>query len=872
MAVDPKRSKFSTTKDNKMHFFCSLGCQMVFLGKHQPLSSHPITPESGEAPTAKRAETSTCILGITGMHCASCSRIIEKSLMKVPGVQKATVNFASQKAYIEHDPAKAPAEALEQAVIKAGYGALGEKAGKEQKGEVTLRVTGMMSDHCVGIVDGALRKLSGVKEVKANGTTEKVLVWYDAEKVKVSDLIQTIKNAGYGAERAAAPDLEKAAREKEIRMLKLKVLFSFIFSLPLTYITMGDLFGLPRPVIVEEYVLIGQLLLATPVILIGFNFYTSGFRAVFKNRNPNMDSLVAIGTGTAYLYSLIASILFWLGVSAKQPDLYYEIAALLIAFILLGKLLEAVAKGKTSEAIKKLMGLQAKTAIVLRNNQEVELPIEEVEAGDIVIVKPGQKIPVDGVIIDGHSSVDESMITGESIPVEKSKGDQVIGATINKTGSFRFKATKVGANTTLAQIIKLVEEAQGSKAPIQQLVDRVSAYFVPMVVIIAFFAGLVWYLVSGELAFALTIFVAVLVIACPCAMGLATPTAVMMGTGKGAEHGILIKTAAALQKAQEITTIVFDKTGTLTKGKPEVTNIIPYRGDGNNVLRLAAIAEKRSEHPLGEAIVNEAKRQGMSIPDAQKFTSITGKGVLAMHSKKRVLLGNRALMRQEKIGFDKAVADLERLENEGRTAMLIALDKKLVGIIAVADTLKEYSQEAIRALRAMGKEVIMITGDNERTARAIARSVGIERVLAEVLPEDKEREVKKLQQEGKKVAMVGDGINDAPALAQADLGVAIGSGTDVAIETGDIVLIKEDLRDVVTAIDLSRYTMSKIKQNLFWAFIYNTAGIPIAAGVLYPFTGWLLNPVLAGAAMAFSSVSVVSNSLLMKWYKPKIKR
>ncbi|MBI4150042.1 copper-translocating P-type ATPase [Candidatus Woesearchaeota archaeon] len=813
--------------------------------------------------------TSKCILGITGMHCASCSRLIEKSLLKVPGVSKANVNFAAQKAYVEYDSSKASTEALEQAVAKAGYGVLREQ---EHKGEVMLRITGMMSDHCVGIVDATLRKVVGVKDVKVNLATEKAQVWYDAVRVKVSDLVTAIKNAGYGAERAAAPDLEKAAREKEIKTLKLKVFFSFLFSLPLTYLTMGDLFGLPKPSFIDKYMLIVQLVLATPVVLIGFNFYTSGFKAIFKNRNPNMDSLVAIGTGTAYLYSLIASSIFWLGISAEKPDLYYEITALLIAFILFGKLLEAVAKGKTSEAIKKLMGVQAKTAIVFRNNQEVEIPVEEVEVGDIVIVKPGQKIPVDGIIIDGHSSVDESMITGESIPVEKTKGDQAIGATINKTGSFRFKATKVGADTTLAQIIKLVEEAQGSKAPIQQLVDRVSAYFVPTVVVIALFAGVVWYLVSGQLAFALTIFVAVLVIACPCAMGLATPTAVMMGTGKGAEHGILIKTAAALQKAQEITTIVFDKTGTLTKGKPEVTDIVPYTGEGNEVLRLAAIAEKRSEHPLGEAIVNDAKRRGIAIPDAQKFNSITGKGVEATYGKKRILLGNRALMKQEKINFDKATFDLERLENEGKTAMLIAVGKKLMGIVAVADTLKEYSAEAVRALRAMGKEVVMITGDNERTAKAIARQVNIDRVLAEVLPQDKEQEIKKLQQEGKKVAMVGDGINDAPALAQSDLGIAIGSGTDVAIETGDIVLIKEDLRDVVTAIDLSRYTMKKIKQNLFWAFVYNTAGIPIAAGVLYPFTGWLLNPVIAGAAMAFSSVSVVSNSLIMKRYKPKIKK
>ena len=533
---------------------------------------------------------------------------------------------------------------------------------------------------------------------------------------------------------------------------------------------------------------------------------------------------------------------------------------------------EAKAKGKTSEAIKKLMGLSAKTAIVVRDGEELEIPVEEVVVGDVVVVKPGQKIPVDGDIIDGYSSVDESMITGESIPVEKSKGDKVIGATINKTGSFKFKATKVGADTALAQIIKMVEDAQGSKAPIQKLADIISAYFVPTVVSIAIISSAVWYFVGG-FTFALTIFVAVLIIACPCALGLATPTAIMVGTGKGAEAGILFKNAESLQMAQKINTIVFDKTGTLTKGEPQVTDVVTISDySEEDILLFAAVAEKNSEHPLGEAIVAYAKEKKIKIDEPNKFNSVTGKGIEVEYNGLVIEFGNRKLMEEKKIDFKSAQEKLKQLEGEGKTAMLIAINQKLSGIVAVADTLKEYSAKAIETLNEHGIETIMITGDNKRTAEAIAKQVGIKRVLAEVLPQDKASSVKQLQQEGKKVAMVGDGINDAPALTQADIGIAIGSGTDVAIESGDIVLIKEDLRDVVVAMDLSKYTMRKIKQNLFWAFFYNTLGIPLAAGALYPLTGFLLSPIIAGAAMAFSSVSVVSNSLLMKRWKSNINK
>jgi Cu+-exporting ATPase len=580
-----------------------------------------------------------------------------------------------------------------------------------------------------------------------------------------------------------------------------------------------------------------------------------------------MDTLVSIGVGSAYLYSLYVTFAIWSGSPAYgMGNLYYEVAGFLLTFILLGKYFEAVAKGRTSEAIKKLMGLQAKTAVVVRDGQEIEVKIDEVYVGDVVVVKPGGKVPVDGTVIEGHSSVDESMVSGESIPVEKQAGDKVIGATINKTGAFKFKAEKIGKDTFLAQVIRLVEEAQGSKAPVEELADKISAVFVPAVVVIGLASFIIWMLVGQGFVFALTTFIAVLIIACPCALGLATPTAVMVGTGLGAEHGILIKNAEALQKAAQLKVIVFDKTGTLTKGEPEVTDLT-----NKDLLLYAAVAEKRSEHPLAEAIVKKAQAEGINVPDPESFNSISGKGVEAKLKGETILLGNRLLMREKGIAFADKENMLNELEAQGKTVMLVAKNNSLLGLIAVADTLKQYSKEAVAELHGMGREVVMITGDNKRTGEAIAKQVGIGRVLAEVLPQDKADNIKKLQAEGKKVAMVGDGINDAPALAQADIGIAIGTGTDVAIETGEIVLVKDDLRDVVTAIDLSNYSMLKIKQNLFWAFIYNSLGIPIAAGILYPFTGFLLNPIIAGAAMAFSSVSVVTNSLLMKRFKPRIK-
>lgn len=737
---------------------------------------------------------------------------------------------------------------------------------------LNLKVIGMDNPHCLSTVDGALNSLKGItkKELFVN---QRVKIQYDSSLLSVEKIKARIKTVGYEPieEEKTTPDLEKEARQREISSLKIKFTVSIILAAPLMYFTMATGLKLSLAVWMKAHMALIQFLLATPIMFAGYQFFTRGFLAVVRTRTANMDTLVALGVGAAYLYSLYASIAMWLGSKTfSMHNLYYEIAGFLIAFILLGKLLESIAKGKTSEAIKKLMGLQPKIALVLRDGQEKEIPVEEVAVGDTVIVKPGQKIPVDGEVIEGHSSVDESMISGESIPVEKSKGSKVIGATINKTGSFRFKATKIGKDTALAQIIKLVEKAQGSKAPIQELADKISGYFVPAVLIIGILAFIVWLLVGKGFLFALTIFIAVLIIACPCALGLATPTAVMVGTGIGAENGILIKSAASLQIARQINAVVFDKTGTLTKGEPELTDVLAYGKSEDEVLSLAGSVEKNSEHPLGETIVKGAKKRSVDLEDVKNFESITGKGVSAKVGTDDILLGNRRLMQDRNIDISKAEADLERLENEGKTAMLVAANNSLIGIVAVADTLKEFSKEAVAKLKKLGKQVIMITGDNKQTGEAIARQVGIERVLAEVLPKDKAQKIKKLQSEGLKVASVGDGINDAPMLAQADLGIVIGTGTDVAIESGDIILIKDDLRDVVMAMDLSRYAMKKIRQNLFWAFFYNSAGIPIAAGILYPFTGFLLNPMIAGAAMAFSSVSVVTNSLLMKRYKRSI--
>ncbi|MFH1841543.1 MAG: heavy metal translocating P-type ATPase [Candidatus Nealsonbacteria bacterium] len=733
-----------------------------------------------------------------------------------------------------------------------------------------FKISGMHCASCAVNIENALKKEAGIKSANVNFASEKLYLEFDEIEISIAQIQKIIEKLGYEAIEETAEeemrDHHKETKIREIQKLKKRFIFALIFSSPIIYMVMGGMIGLPMPIIFESYGNIIQFILASAVIISCFNIWTSGFKNLLRLK-PNMDSLIFIGTAVAYFYSLTISVLMFLGTKV-EAHLYYESAALILVFISLGKYFEAVTKGKTGEAIKKLIGLQPKEATIIKDNEEIKIPISEVKVGDVILVRPGEKMPVDGIVIDGYSGVDEKAITGESIPVEKKKDDEVIGATINKTGVLKFKAIRVGKDTMLAQIIKIVEEAMGSKAPIQLLADKVSFYFVPTVIGIAVLTFIVWLIVGQPLDFALTVFVAVLIIACPCALGLATPTAVMMGTGLAAQNGILIKSGKALEIARDLNIIVFDKTGTLTKGEPSITDVIKVKNEisENLILQIAASIEKNSEHPLAQAIVNKAKEKSLALSEVEGFQAIPGHGVSAEIENKKVLLGTRKLMDNNQIDIIQLEEKMTALENQGKTAMILSFDNTAVGIIAVADTLKEYSKEAVAMLNKMGKKVVILTGDNERVGKAIAKQVSIDRVLAEILPQEKAAEIKKLQGESNIVAMVGDGINDAPALAQADLGIALGSGTDVAMETGEIVLIKDDLRDVVTAIDLSKYTLNKIKQNLFWAFFYNSIGIPVAAGILYPFTGWLLNPAIAALAMAFSSVSVVVNALSMKRY------
>jgi len=826
--------------------------------------------DAGYTPHLEDASEKSVTIGVTGMSCASCAASIEKALARLPGVSEASVNFAAETVTVRYDPDAVSYDELEQAIKDAGYT---PHSREERTGHLELKVVGMDNPHCLGTVKGALDHLEGItaKELFIN---ERAKIDFNPSVVSKEKILQTIRDVGYTPveEKGEALDREKEAREREIRTLKFKFVFSVLMGIPLALFSMGPMIGLPVPALPDKVGALLQFVLASLILGVNYQFFTRGILAVLRTRMATMDTLVALGTGAAWIYSTaVTAVILAGGPGYTVHSLYFETAGLLIMFILLGKWLEAVAKGKTSEAIKALMGLQARTALVVRDGKEIEIPVEEVHTGDEVLVKPGQKIPVDGTVIEGYSAVDESMLTGESIPVEKSVGDEVVGATLNKTGSFRFRATKVGRDTALAQIIRLVEEAQGSKAPIQAMADLISAYFVPVVVAVALVAFGVWILAGHSFIFALTVFIAVLIIACPCALGLATPTAVMVGTGLGAKNGVLIKSAEALQLAHRINTVVFDKTGTLTKGEPELTDVVPVGSfDSDTVLRLAASVEKNSEHPLGEAIVSGALARELELSPPEEFHSITGKGVEGTVDGKRIAIANRTYFTEAGLNLENVETKMTELEDLGKTAMVVGIDGAVAGVLAVADTLKEHSVEAVKALQQMGKEVVMITGDNRRTGEAIAARAGIGRVLSEVLPQDKAEEVKKLQDSGRRVAMVGDGINDAPALTQADIGIAIGSGTDVAIESGDIVLIRDDIRDVVMAMDLSSFTMRKIKQNLFWAFVYNSLGIPIAAGVLYPFTGFLLSPVVAGAAMAFSSVSVVSNSLLMRRYRRRM--
>lgn len=812
------------------------------------------------------------IYTVQGMTCAACSARIEKVIGKMDGVEEVSVNLASERMTLRTKEG-VDLEEIFTKIEKLGY----KVETIPDKDEEVLRILGMTCAACSARVEKMVGRMDGVEKVGVNLSTERMTIRLDRSKTSMAEVKKMVEKAGYQWEdiQTEAVDKHRLRKEKEIKTLKTKLIVAMSFSIPLIYIAMGHMIpGIKAPL--PEFLspkthplnlALAQLFLLIPVLIAGNRFYKVGFRAI-RLFAPNMDSLIALGTSAALLYSLYATYMIAQGHTEYVHALYFESAGMIIALILLGKYMESVSKGKTSDAIKKLMGLAPKTALVERDGKEVEISIGEVLSGDLIVVKPGAKIPVDGIVVEGMTSVDEAMLTGESMPVGKKAGDPIYAATINKNGVIKFEATKVGADTALAQIIKLVEDAQGSKAPIAQLADVVSGIFVPVVVAIAVVSFAFWLLMGESFGFALKALISVLVIACPCALGLATPTAIMVGTGKGAENGILIKGGEALETTHRIQAIILDKTGTITEGKPEVTDIITAQISQEELLRLAASAEKGSEHPLGEAIVKSAEGKGLSLFKAEGFQAITGQGIRVLIDGKNILAGNLKLMNSNNIRVDRLSNECDRLAGEGKTPMYIAADGELLGIVAVADVVKKNSAKAIQKLLDMRIEVAMITGDNKKTAEAIAKQVGITRVLSEVLPQDKANEVKKIQAEGKKVAMVGDGINDAPALAQADIGIAIGSGTDVAMESADIVLMHSDLMDVPTAIQLSKSTIRNIKQNLFWAFGYNTAGIPVAAGLLHLFGGPLLNPMIAAAAMSLSSVSVVSNALRLRGFKP----
>ncbi|NMB08962.1 MAG: cadmium-translocating P-type ATPase [Tissierellia bacterium] len=786
----------------------------------------------------------TITLDVIGMTCAACSSRVEKALKKNEGVINPVVNLLQQKATIEFNPEIISIDEIIKIIEKTGY--------EVPLVKKTILIEGMTCAACSSRVDKVLNKLDGVISANVNLSTNKAIVEFPPGAIDDELLIKTIEKAGYKAEVELERDIdrEKELREKEIKSLKTSFIISALLSIPLFSAMFFHMAGVDN-ILTNGYF---QLILATPVqFIIGYRFYKGAFNSL-RGGGANMDVLVSMGTSAAYFYSVYN---LFQGVN----EYYFEASAVIITLILLGKTFEAIAKGKTSEAIKELMGLRPKTAKVVRNGEEMDIPIEEVEIGDIIVVRPGERIPVDGIIIEGNSAIDESMITGESIPIDKTVGDEVIGATINKFGSFKFEAKKIGKDTVLSQIIKLVEDAQGSKAPVQRLADEISGIFVPVVVAIALITFLGFYLGKGEFNTGLINAVAVLVIACPCALGLATPTAIMVGTGKGAENGILIKSGEHLERAHKMDTIIFDKTGTITKGEPELTNIVVFNSiDRDKLLQISASVEKVSEHPLGQSIVRKAEEELLLLKEPESFLAIPGKGLKAQLDGQEIYIGNRKLMEEAGVSIEIGEDKLYKLEEEGKTAILVSINGALSGIIGVADQIKDNSKEAIEELKNMGLEIYMITGDNERTAKAIANEIGIENVLAEVLPENKAEVVEKIKAEGKYVGMVGDGINDAPALVAADVGFAIGTGTDVAMEAADITLMRGDLQGVVTAIRLSHKTMKTIKQNLFWAFFYNSIGIPFAA------LGFL-NPMIAGAAMAFSSVSVVSNSLRLKKFK-----
>ncbi len=835
----------------KKYYFCSMECKNKF-------------SENPEFYLTKKTHTKKIALPIEGMSCASCASKIERGLKSQKGIEQAKVNFAASKAWIFYEPQLIGLEQLVASVRKSGY--------EVRTTVAEFYIKGMNCASCRRKIEKVLLNTKGVVKFSLNLATEKASVEYLSSETSSEEIKKVIESTGYEIfEFASAEEIEAQERslhQKEVKKLKIKLITGSILAL-LVFLGSSPHWFSWVPYFLNNFLLLW--ILATPVqFWVGWQFYQGAWRA-FKNKIADMNTLIAVGTSAAYLYSLMATLFpSFFESGGIKPEVYFDTSAMIIVLVILGRLLEARARVRTSEAMKKLIGLQPKTARIIKEGKEIDIPVEKVMVGDLILVRPGERIPVDGVVKQGKSTVDESMITGESIPVRKGPGSKVIGATINKTGSFKFQATKVGKDTILFQIIRLVQEAQGSKAPIQRLADVISGYFVPIVITLAIITFFVWFIFgpSPSFTFALLNFIAVLIIACPCALGLATPTAIMVATGKGAEMGILIKGGESLETAHRLDTVVIDKTGTLTKGEPEVTDIVAVNTPHEEtILQYAASGEKASEHPLAEAILRKAEERKLPLFEQKDFKALEGLGIEVKINGHNLLMGNLRLMKERGVQVRDLEKKAEELARDGKTPVYVSVDRKALGLIAVADVLKENSKRVVEELKKLGLEVIMLSGDNKKTAEAIARKAGIKRVLAEVLPEKKVYEIKRLQSEGRTVAMVGDGINDAPALAQADIGIAIGSGTDVALEASDITLIKNDLAGVVSAIELSKRTIRIIKQNLFWAFFYNTIGIPVAAGILYPFFGILLNPIIASAAMAFSSFSVVTNSLRLRKIK-----
>jgi len=891
MAKDPvcgmevkSPSQYSAESGGIRYDFCSEKCKNDFLSNPDKY----IKQVNSYRPTYNitREGIEKLDIPIIGIHCSSCIPTIESEIKKLPGIIFAKVNIATEKAQIKFNRKEVDAESIIGAIKKAGY--------KTGYSDLSLGIVGMYCASCVTKIESELKGLPGILSASVDIASEKAFIKYLPNLINIKKIKNIIEKLGYktieptgeryvkkmtsekGKTEKEPVDENQLAREKEYKTLMEKFIFAAVLGVPFLIISYADYLGLPevfrQGTPTTHYLWIAMSILSLPIMFwSGSQFYTGAWAAL-KNRSANMHTLVSTGISAAWIYSTIATFFPEIFPKAELANQFFDAIAIVVALVVLGMALEIRAKGKSSEAMKKLVGLQAKTARVIRNSQESDIPIEEVVLDDIILVRPGEKIPVDGVIVEGSSSIDEAMITGEAIPVEKIENDEVIGGTINKTGSFKFKATKVGKDTTLSQIIGMVEQAQSSKAPIQKIVDRVAGYFVPGVMIVAILSFVAWYDFGPQpnLIYALIVFVTVLIIACPCALGIATPVSLMVGVGKGAENGILIRSGDALETAQKLNAVVLDKTGTITEGKPSLTDIITVKGfSGDEVLSLSASVEKASEHPLGEAIIKGAADKSLALYEPKEFNAVPGHGVEAVVKEKKILLGNIKLMGKHSIEVGDLEEKSKKLADDGKTPMFIAIDGKAAGIVAVADVVKPDSKAAIARLKKMGLEVVMITGDNVRTAKAIARQVNVDRVFAEVLPKEKAFNVQRMQHEGKIVAMVGDGLNDAPALAQADIGFAIGAGTDVAIEASDITLIKGNLKSVALAIELSRATMKNIRQNLFGAFFYNGLGIPVAAGLLYPFFGILLSPIIAGAAMAFSSVTVVTNANRLRTFKPK---